>query len=704
MALIGLGFQIILAISFIFLWRYSLSEAVHALGYLTGAGVWIWLALVLIYHQRALVQDEAFETEQLKRERGAGLGGDALFDVAGEQLLLARRRLAWMYRYILPVFTVVIVAGLTWSALLGWAWGFGESFSSTRWPEIQNLESGMLIWVIGGIAFVSFLFSRYVIGMSRYPEWKMLRAGSSYLMGVTLTSVATAAVLAVVYFSKNEALVPEHVLAYVLRLLMLLLAAELVLNFVLDFYRPRSPEEEPRPAFDSRLLGLFSEPGGIARSIADAMNYQFGFDVSSTWFYQLLQRSVVPLLGFAVLTLFAASSLVFVNAGEEAVIEHYGQKRAVLEPGIHVKWPWPIDIAHRVGTSRVHELKIGIEESKAPAREDELILWTNRHSQEPHLMVLVATPKLASFLGSTEARVGATRPATETPATQPAGERGKAVPVSMLRVAATIQFKIRNAWDWLTQHDEPEKVLQSIANREIMRHCASADVIGLMGPDRKRIEAAIQDSIQKAADADNVKLGVEIVFFGLQGVHPPEDTAADFQKVIGAELEKTATIKNAEAESNKKLTEVAGDVTRARELAEAIARLNRLEADTAAPAQDRAAARERVETLFVGRSDQGVPAVGGQAAIRVAEARARRWKLENEAQAEAVAFEQAMATKNAAPRVFQMRRYLETLAGSMSKARKYVIAAQGRHELPIFQLNFQDAMNAPLDVSLETPK
>lgn len=711
-ALWGLGWQIALSVVLIVLWSYSQSPALATVARLSGVGVLIWTALLLVYHQRKLVQDEDFETEQLRQGREHS-GGEALFDTQGERLLLARRRLHWMYRWLLPAFAVAMVGGLLIAALARYSWDLGESFTSNNWPAYKQLDSGVLVWFVGGLAFLSFLLSRYVVGMSRHSEWRMLRAGSSYLMGVTLTLVATAAVLAVELFSGN--VIPERVLAFVLRLLMLVLAAEFLLNFVLDFYRPRSPGEEPRPAFDSRFLGLFSEPGGIARSIADAINYQFGFDVSSTWFYQLLQRSVVPLIGFGVLTLILASSLVFVESGERAVIEHFGQKQALVGPGLHVKWPWPIDKAFRVAVDRVHELKIGVDmESEDKGKKDELILWTNQHSQEPHLMVLLSTPELARHIRSNEGGPE-TQPAaaagmeaeavanagTDTPGTQPAGQEdtSKAVPVSMLRVAATIQYRVRDAWSWLTSYEDPEAMLQAIANREILRFCASADVMELMGLGRGEIEQAIWDAIQQSAD--DVNLGVDLIFFGLQGVHPPETLAEDFQKVISAEYERIAAINSAEAEANKKLTEAAGDVRKARLLAEAITHMNWANNSTAVEEAERAAARKRVETLFFGDADRGIQPISGQAAVRVANARSRRWQLENEAGGKAIAFEQEIATKNAAPSVYQMRKYLETVVDSVSKARKYIIAAQGHYELPMFQLNLQDPLNAPLDTVLD---
>lgn len=726
-ALAGLVFQVLLTVFLIILWSYSQSQSIMAVLRLSGAGILIWTALLLVYHQRKLVQDEDFETEQLRRERERGLGGEALFDTQGERLLLARRRLHWMYRWILPIFTVLALGALLASGLLGWAWSWREPFRSSNWPEIQNLQNGsLLVAFIGGAAFLTFLLSRYVVGMARHREWQMLRAGSSYLMGVTLSLVAVAAVLSVLVAAGNP--VPERVLALILRILLMVLTAEFALNFVLDFYRPRSPGEEPRPSFDSRFLGLFSEPGGIARSIAEAINYQFGFDVSSTWFYQLLQRSVVPLIGFAVATLFAASCLVFVDTGEQAVIEHFGKPKYVsmvdgkevvdtLGPGLHLKWPWPIDVAHKVAVDQIHELKIGIDEKKAADAKkedkDELILWTNEHSQEPHLPVLLATPELVQHFDRSQ-KDADTQPAADTSSplgglavaqTRPADQReAKAVPVSILRVAGVIQYKVEDAWAWLTRYEEPEKMLEAIANREIVRHCASADVMGLMGTDRERIEKAIWEAIQKSVDDPNVNLGVEIKFFGLQGAHPPQELAEDFQKVIGAEHEKIASINSARAEANKKLTEVTGDVQKARMLAEAITTMNELEHNPTATEAQRVAARDKVHALFFGKAEEWIHPIGGQAAVRLAEARARRWQLENEAGAKAVAFEQDIATMKVAPTVFKMRKYLETLVASMDQARKYIIASQGHYELPMFQINLQDPLSAPLDIATDEKK
>lgn len=701
-ALVGLVFQLALTVYFALLMVWSYSQAVHGLALLSMMGVPIWLFLVLIYHQKVLVREEEFETEQLRKERESSGGGEAIFDVEEESLLMARRRLQWMYKWMLPGFSVLMILGLVLGGFWFWQWPLGVPLNHPAWPPLANVS--ILIWFVGGGAFISFLLSRYAIGMARQPQWRMLRAGASYLMGITLAAVATCGVLAALHFSDTP--IPERVLAYVLRFLMVLLAAEFALNFVLDFYRPRAPGDEPRPAFDSRLLGLFSEPGGIARSIADAINYQFGFEVSSTWFYKLLERSVVPLIGFSILTLILASSFVFVDSQEVMVIERFGRKRAVLDSGLHTKWPWPVEIAYPVDTKQLHVLNVGPEVSEAQREEihSELRLWTNEHEIDPHLEVLVATPKLAEYIGAGSEEEAEETPVADLPPAEAMqtqqqdmlfGQSGEAVAVSQLRLSVTLQYRIRDAYDWIRSYEDPEKMLEAIASREINRYCASVNVEDILGVRRGQIEDDLWDAVEQAVeDAD---LGVEIVFLGLQGAHPPMETAEAFQDVIGAEQKRSETLRNARKESSQRLTKVAGDATLAQRLARAIQRMNELEGDDSVSEERRQETREAVNKLFFGQDGRG--GIGGEASAVLAKARSNRWQLENSAHGWAMQFVQEKATKDAAPEVYQLRKYLEALSGSIDHIRKYVSAVEG--EVSTYNVNVQDSMNVPLEIMAE---
>ena len=241
--------------------------------------------------------------------------------------------------------------------------------------------------------------------------------------------------------------------------------------------------------------------------------------------------------------------------------------------------------------------------------------------------------------------------------------------------------------------------MKALAHREITHYFANVDVAGVLGTERGKIEKTLWESMQKTADESN--LGVKIVFLGLQGVHPPEETAAAFQEVIGAEQKKNATVRTAWADYNKRLSQVAGDVSRAEQLAKAIETMNRLDSDAQASEADRKAAQDNVQLLFFGEESKAVRPVGGDAQSRIARARSERWKAENEAHARSVMFAQEIANKQIAPEVYFTRRYLRTMAESVKGIRKYLLAIQGETSTRTFNLDIKDPANAPMEVAVE---
>lgn len=710
-SLVGLLFQVALAtfLSLLALWNNS--EASQAAGLLAVCGVPIWVFLALVYKQRQLVREELLESEQLRQERATGGTAAALFAGDEERLLVSRRRLMWMYRWLLPFFTIVTI-GLLASLSLWYSWAFGGNVYEKTWPLPVN-ESLSFAFVVG-VSFLSFLLSRYATGMARQAEWRLLRAGAAYLMGNTLAGITVAVVLGLVHF---QIVVPERVAAYAIRILMLVLATEFLLNFVLDFYRPRQSGEEPRPAFDSRLLGLFCEPGGIARSIAEALNYQFGFEVSSTWFYKLMQRAITPVIGFGILTLFAASCFVIVNPGEAVVVERFGrplqtgqtirvdqggkevERLDALGPGLHVKYPWPIDVAYRYPAQQVQQVLIGVKEQEGPQESlSKALTWTVRHPTIPELTVIVATS--GPLQGTT-----ATRPAAAPKGAAPdtasdearRGQSERSVAVSLIRVAMPIQYRIKDLAAWRTKFADPAKVFEELAYRDLIKYSASVDVDQVMGADRQRMADDLQKVIQ--AEADQLGLGVQIVTLGLQGVHPPSEVAKEFESVVGAESKKQAAMRAGESERNKILSEACGDVTRAKQLATAI---SKLDAAGVGP-EESAKARELINDLFHGNPAKGIAPIAGKAAETIAQARADMWTMINESRADNATFALELPVYRAAPRIYRMRKYMDVLSEGLKTVRKYLIASDVD---PTYHLQLMDPTVANMEAALqgEQPK
>jgi membrane protease subunit HflK len=518
--------------------RWSGFFAVSAVSWLILSAALIWFVLVIQFHQRSLAEQEKLDMSQLAKDEKAS----AIFQAKGERATLfavAQRRLQILEKWFIPIFSAAVAA---YQLGIGLYLLRAVQAESEVEPK-QPLLCAILMTVI---AFMSFLMSRYATGMSAQQQWKPLRAGGSFLLVTAILCFAMAIGLALVPF---DFVIWLSVVNWVIPVLLLVLGVETALNVVLDIYRPRLKGLYARAAFDSRLLGLINEPGEIFRTAASAIDYQFGFEVSQTWFYKLLEKAVVPLVLFAAITLYLSNCIVVIAPNEKAVIEHFGnplnragQKR-IAEPGLALKWPWPIDIVYKYPTEKISEISIGF----VPSSEDTKaghgpLLWGKQHyKEEYHLLV---ASEQARAVSDTEA-----------------------VPVSIVMAAVPIQYKIKDLYSYIYNHNEPEKLLKSICYRELTKFAASAKIEvdneadlqhSLLGAGRDEAKKALTKNIQAAADRAN--LGVEIVFLGLQGIHPPPDVAADYQKVVGAVQKKQALVLDAHAERNKTLSSLVGSV------------------------------------------------------------------------------------------------------------------------------------------------
>jgi len=533
------------------------AEAWHWLG-----GVAIWVLLLLVFHQKRLEALEQLEVEELRRQRESA-GQSALFEVEAEDLLVAGRRLQAILRYVLPITTIVLAAyhvvmgTVLWKVVAGYAPLWAEEH-----PELLYTRVSMVL--LSGTSFAAFVLSRMVMGLSKEPACRMLRAGGNYLTGNCFVSIGLVAVLGLADFGFR---VPELIAARIIPILMIVLGVEMVLNLILEIYRPRVPGTEPRPAIESRLLGLVSEPGDMARSIAEAMNYQFGFEISSTWFYQLLQKALGPLVLFQLACLLALSTVVVVEPGERAVVERFGQFRGEpVGPGIHFKWPWPLERAQIV-SGQIREIVLGAQPKDGHlAEEEKVMLWTTEHMGEGHEYdILVAPPSQA------RSRTAGAGPRAAPAVDQAGGQpRGSSVAVHLLRVVGVLRYQVTDPIQYLYNYADPQAILTASMQEAFLRFAASRDSDQLMTAERGKVNAELLAELRRQVAAMRPPLGVELLDADLIGVHPPPDVAEAYENVGGAQLQKQRIIHWARGLANEMLGTVAGSVWQAQQLREAI--------------------------------------------------------------------------------------------------------------------------------------
>jgi len=512
-------------------------EAWHFLG-----GGLIWLILLIQFRQKRLAEEERLDAEQYQSLRREGKEKSVFEGTVAESALnLAGRRLEWIEKYLLIIFAFCISV-----YLLGGGYWLLRNTINAGTPVLAGkeilLESAAIMALF---ALISFLFSCYAVGMSRQSEWRSLRAGGNYLLSNALASFAVSIIMLVVNYSNYRCLPWERVLSYVLTILMIIIGVEVILNLILDAFSPRIQGRYRRAAFESRLLGLLSEPGGILRTAAHAIDYQFGFKVSETWFYRLLERAVVPLIVVQAIALYLLSTLAIVDTGHVGVLERWGKPINVDSPfqsGIHLKWPWPIDEVRTFPVEQIQSIDIGFERKEPMIVDGKKVpdltplLWTVEHWKKEYSFIVAVS--------DSESRIGK----NSLPAETPEAEEISRTDFDLITMALVVHYRIVDVGQYGYGSDHcylnPREFLTEICYRQTLHYCAQSDIEKLLGPGRRDSTATLKESIQKKVDEH--KLGIQIVFVGMESVHPPIKVAQAFEDVISAQQEKQAYILKAQ--------------------------------------------------------------------------------------------------------------------------------------------------------------
>jgi regulator of protease activity HflC (stomatin/prohibitin superfamily) len=488
----------------------QVSTAFIAIGALVAAVSWF---------QTRLEENERLEKLEFD-ELAKAKSGSALFEKRDAESFTAQRARQQFERFFVPAFTVLLFLAQGAGAFFLWRWLSGSS------TVVEVRQPVVAIALFGLFFLVLFILGRFSAAIARLEDRRLLRPGASWLLlGAYLCLVVALSLVGVwAEFPKTD-----YYAARVLCALLGLMALETLVTLLLEIYRPRVKGKVDRPLYESRLVGLLGQPEGLITTAAQALDYQFGFKVSETWFFQLLQRHLLTLIAAQVAVLLLSTCVVFIDAGEQGILERFGKPvagRAVLRPGAHWKLPWPIDQVFRYRTEQIQSLDVGFTPD-AHSESIRTIVWTVAHTDEQNFLVA--------------GRETATVDSGDRPAAR------RAPPVSLLTVSIPVQYQITNVLDWAYRNQTPANLLQALATREVVRYLASVDLNEIMSGSRREAVEILRRRIQESADARH--LGARIFFVGLQDIHPPVKVAREYEKVVGAEQTKRAKILDATADA-----------------------------------------------------------------------------------------------------------------------------------------------------------
>ena len=460
---------------------------------------------------------EKLELDELVKSKG----GSTLFDAKDTEVFPAQRAREQFEKFFVPGFGVLLFLLEAGGAWLLWHW---ISKSGGVVAPDRALPALSLFAIF---ALLLFLFGRFSVTMARLENHRLLRPGASFLLLGAYVCFFTALGIAGV---KAEFPQADSYVAKGLCCLLGLMAVEMFITLLLEIYRPRMKGKISRPVYDSRLVGLMGQPESLFTTAAKTIDYQFGFNVSETWFFQLLKKNLLVLLLVQLAVLILSTCFVFVDAGEQAVLERFGKPVAsgVLSPGAHFKLPWPAEKVYRFRTEQIQTFDVGYTPD-AQSENLNTVLWSTAHGKEDNF--LVANRETVTIKN----------------ASADTNDTLKAPPVSLITVSIPVQFQIHDVMAWAYNNADPTNLLEDLATRTVVHYLASVDLSDVMSHARLEAAQLLRERIQAAADARH--LGVKILFVGVQDIHPPTKVAADYEKVVGAEQTKLAMILGARADA-----------------------------------------------------------------------------------------------------------------------------------------------------------
>jgi regulator of protease activity HflC (stomatin/prohibitin superfamily) len=273
--------------------------------------------------------------------------------------------------------------------------------------------------------------------------------------------------------------------------------------------------------------------------------------------------------------------IVVVNPGEVAVIERWGRPRGIeklpsapsidmteqekialenewdklsspLTPGIHIKYPWPIEITKKVMLEEVKEITIGapqenIGKSEGVGVMKDVVSWDKVHTKDEFKYIM----PLSSIEPKGTKNTIKSRQESMHNLDFMFISGVVSIHYTIGRYAEeNIPGKIKpgDVYRYLYRYKDPLNLMITMAEQEVTRYWAGADFWDVLVKDRTRVENNLRDDIQKAADKSGI--GVRVILVSLSNMHPPAgEIGKAYQEVVGAKEEREAKILEAKAKA-----------------------------------------------------------------------------------------------------------------------------------------------------------
>jgi len=231
--------------------------------------------------------------------------------------------------------------------------------------------------------------------------------------------------------------------------------------------------------------------------------------LGQTRFMRAVYRVLLALPVILIVAGYLSTAFFTVGVNEQAVVERFGRPLSTetpVDPGLHLKMPWPVDRVRKAKTAYIEELNIG----NITDRGTLALLWTRKHgTEEPFL----------------------------------SGDNNFFYPYIVLH------YRIKDIFQYLYRNTDPRTLIDKVAHRIATVLFAQESYYRIAASDRANLEEAMLRRLQAALD--ELECGVDLVAVNFKDIHPPIPVADSFERVIAGYQEKQRIINEALGYENR---------------------------------------------------------------------------------------------------------------------------------------------------------
>jgi membrane protease subunit HflK len=263
-----------------------------------------------------------------------------------------------------------------------------------------------------------------------------------------------------------------------------------------DLHEPKGPED--------RFKGGGGQGGGSQKP---------PFDIPQFKVPQFKPSMVLGIILLLLVVWIVPGTFYFVEPDEEGVVTRFGKFYRTTSPGLHFKFPSPIEHAETPKIRQVQRAEIGFRASEG------------RPLQRVPAESLMLT-----------------------------GDQ------NIIDINLVVQYRIMDSVKYLFNVRQPHKLIRNAAETVIRGITGSRNIDEALTTGKAEIQ--VNAKVQIQALLDKYDSGLQVVTIQLQDVHPPEQVEAAFKDVVSAREDKERMINEAQGYRNAVIPEARGQAAK----------------------------------------------------------------------------------------------------------------------------------------------